>query len=313
MRPTTATRLDAHRLLLCAVLALAPLPQAAAEEGTNKWLAWQGRESDGWDFTATSPVEGGKDGEVTYTYAARRTTGEGQRRGKLEVFLFGHRLKALLRDEHGKEFRAYDGSLGPEGRVVFGQAWDVGTSGPGAETRVPWWATTETAAIGKTVGPLDVNTASVADLVARGLSPEGARTIVQGRLVTLYENSDEALEAPGLAAADKEALRRKPDADPGHPNPGTGSRTATEIHPAELRVTLDLDGATLADALDLLRSQTKVTIRVAPTAAIGEGEPTYSVKGIEMSLADSLELLLVASGRTWRVEGDAIVIEQAAK
>ncbi|GEM_PF-7091388 len=308
MRPTPATRFSARRLFLCAVLTLAPLSRAIAEEGTMAWLAWQGRETDGWDFAATAPVAGAQDGQVTYAYSARRTTGEGERRGRLEVSLFGHRVKALLRDEHGKEVRAYDGSLGPEGRVVFGQAWDVGTSGPGAETRVPWWATTETAPIGMPARPLDLNAASVAELEARGLSPAGARTIVQGRLLTPYETSAEALEAPGLTAADLEVLRRRPDAEP--PDPGKEAHAEGKLHPADLRVTLNLVGAPLSDALDLIRSQTGVTLRVDPGVEV---ERTFSVKGMEMSLEEALDFLLMGSGCTWRVDGDGIVIERRAK
>lgn len=194
-------------LLLAAFLLYPDHVAADGETPASRVVAWHGRYSEEgrvWDLTALEPRELSS-GATRYEWTERMVGGDAIRRRSVEVSAFGAHLKGTLFDENGEPLRAIEGTIRPDGKFALAEGVFWNADHP--RERVSWWATFETASALSPSDRIDLNRASVAELEASGFSSSSARDIVEGRLsFGRYFSVDEALEAPRLAAGEREIL-----------------------------------------------------------------------------------------------------------
>ena len=186
------------------------------------------------DFTLSDPVPSGRPGEVRYR--AKNVTPEEVRvlleeyerttpnppgltksewSWTFDVTVFGNHLladKKAWTPMGPTHVAHYEGTISPDSTFVYGilrYLYEKDGKSKAVE-RVPWWATIEETDQITPPSEVDLNTASVMQLQAIGLSPASARTIAEGRIVWgFYKSLEESLEAPGLTEDEKDILRRR--------------------------------------------------------------------------------------------------------
>lgn len=201
-----------------------PTDRNSGSPGAEEDVVWteaawpaaiHGAEADGWDFTLASPTRTA-DG-LAYAYAAERAAGANRRpaarrTGTARLSFQNHRVKWELTDGQGRLLRMYEGTAPPGGAFFYGAAWDPPDSGPESDHLVGWWGTPERTATVAAPATLDLNRATVAQLMAAGISPAGARTLVGARIISGgFADFEDALQAPGLTDDEKARLRRCAD------------------------------------------------------------------------------------------------------
>lgn len=177
---------------------------------------WRGRSGDGWDFVMSEPAIS-TDGTIRYRYAATHEApddpvhGDHPVTGIVDVTFLGRHMKATLATwtgssgGHASARRSIDATFIPDGRYAYA----VGSIVHG-NSRVAWWATLDAAATVAIPERVDLNTVSVSELEAAGLSARCARSVVEERIFWgQYRSVNEALAAPGLTARNRTWLQSK--------------------------------------------------------------------------------------------------------